>query len=60
MKNKGLANIIEKLKQLKVIIPEKEPSKNKLSQNQIFCAGQMNMLMRVRDIYIKYDFKNNP
>ena len=42
--------IIERLETLKVVRPNIEPPKNKLSQNQIFIAGQMNMLMRLDDI----------
>ena len=42
--------IIEEIKKLKVISPNVEPPKNKLSQNQIFIAGQMNVFMRLEDI----------
>jgi hypothetical protein len=34
----------------KVIMPTVEPSPNKLSQNQIFAGGQMNMLIRVGEL----------
>lgn len=32
------------------ITPAKEPPKNKLSQNQIFGAGQMNMALRTTEL----------
>ena len=32
------------------ITPDKEPPKNKLSQNQIFGAGQMNMALRTTEL----------
>ena len=32
------------------ITPNKEPPKNKLSQNQIFGAGQMNMALRTKEM----------
>lgn len=34
----------------KVITPTVEPPQNKLSQNQIFAGGQMNMLIRTKEI----------
>lgn len=42
--------IIEEINKLKVISPNVEPPKNRLSQNQIFIAGQMNVFMRLEDI----------
>ena len=49
-----LNKIIEEIKNLKIIIPTVEPPPNKLSQNQIFASGQMNMLLRVTEIIEKY------
>ena len=37
-----------------IIIPEKEPPKNKLSQSQIFGSGQVNMLIRVKALLKNY------
>lgn len=38
------------ISKLKIITPEREPPKNKLTQNQIFASGQMNMLVRLNDV----------
>jgi len=38
------------ISKLKIITPEREPPKNKLTQNQIFATGQMNMLVRLNDV----------
>ena len=35
---------------IKVLDPEKSPPKNNLSQNQIFMAGQMNAMLRVKEM----------
>ena len=35
---------------LKIITPIVEPPPNNLSQSQIFASGQVNMLMRVREV----------
>ena len=37
----------------KVITPTVEPPQNKLSQNQIFAGGQMNMLLRIEEVINK-------
>ena len=34
----------------KVITPTVEPPPNKLSQNQIFAGGQVNMILRVKEL----------
>ena len=45
-----LQKAIREIKNLKVITPTVEPPPNKLSQNQIFAGGQMNMLMRMNEM----------
>ncbi len=47
--------MIKELRELRVITPDKEPPKNKLTQNQIFEAGQMNVLIRIAVILDKYN-----
>jgi len=49
-----LQKAVREIKNLKVIIPTIEPPPNKLSQNQIFAGGQMNMLVRMAEIIEKY------
>ena len=49
-----LQRTIRELRALKIIEPKTEPPKNKLSQNQIFAAGQVNMLVRVNDVINKH------
>jgi len=49
-----LQKAIREIKNLKVITPTIEPPPNKLSQNQIFAGGQMNMLVRMAEIVEKY------
>ena len=39
----------------KIITPTVEPAPNKLSQNQIFASGQINMLLRVTDLLASLD-----
>ena len=49
-----LQKMIKELRELKVVTPTIEPPPNKLSQNQIFVGGQMNMLLRMIEIIEKY------
>ena len=44
----------KELKKLRVITPTIEPPPNKLSQNQVFAGGQMNMLMRMNEVLNKF------
>ena len=49
-----LQKTVRELRELKVITPTVEPPPNKLSQNQIFAGGQMNMLSRMTEIIEKH------
>ena len=49
-----LQKTVREIKALKVITPTIEPPPNRLSQNQIFAGGQMNMLVRMGEIIEKY------
>ena len=48
---KGAEGVIERIRENlpKVITPTVEPPPNKLSQNQIFAGGQVNMLLRIEE-----------
>ena len=48
-----LQKTVREIKRLQILVPEIEPPKNKLSQNQIFAGGQMNMIIRVVEIIDK-------
>jgi hypothetical protein len=49
-----LQKAIREIKKLKIITPTIEPPPNRLSQNQIFAGGEMNMLIRMNEIIEKY------
>lgn len=44
-----MMEVKEAISKLKIITPEREPPRNKLTQNQIFAGGQINMLVRLND-----------
>lgn len=40
---------LKAIETLQILTPDVEPPPNSLTQNQVFAAGQMNMIMRVRE-----------
>ena len=49
-----LQKAIREIRNLRVITPTVEPPPNRLSQNQVFAGGQMNMLLRATEVIEKY------